>query len=90
MTGPVGGPTLSLLLDERTTRSLVSVLTDLTGFFDNASPAVADAINDHFGDLAAADWVPIVLAEHAQALIAALDTASGIDRPGQERPCRPR
>jgi hypothetical protein len=36
---------------------------------------VADAVNDHFDDSAAADWIPLVMADHTQILLAALDSS---------------
>ena len=53
---------------EQTVRPLTGVLTDLAGFCDNChGPAAdaADAVNDHFDDLAAAGWIPIVPTDHA-------------------------
>lgn len=71
-----------LPLDEPTVRSLVTVLTDLAGFFDNCHGPAADAVNDHFDDPAAADWIPILLDGHAQVLTAALRDASLADPNG--------
>lgn len=80
MTAPTTGRALRLLLDEQAARSLASVLTDLAGFFDNCHGPAADAVNDHFDDLAAADWIPIVLDEHARVLVTALEAAA--EQPG--------
>lgn len=62
-------------LDGQTVWALVSALTDLAAFFDDCHRPVADTVNDHFDDLAAADWVPIVPADYAQALTATLSAA---------------
>jgi hypothetical protein len=72
MTTPAGGRAPGPVLDEQAVQSLAGVLSDLAGFFDGCSGPVADAMNDHFNDLAAADWLPIVLDEHARVLKAAL------------------
>jgi hypothetical protein len=72
MSTPATTRTLRLLLDEQSTRSLISILADLAAFFDNCQGQTADDVSDHFDDLAAVDWIPIVLAEHAQLLTAAI------------------
>ncbi|MBW8804146.1 MAG: hypothetical protein JF587_09865 [Catenulisporales bacterium] len=81
MATPAGGQTPGLLLDEQARRSMINILTDLAGFFEDCP---ADAVNAHFDDLAAADWIPIVLNDHAQVLTTALDA------PPQQRQARQR
>lgn len=55
-------------LDPSIIRSLISVLEQLAEFFDDANAVVADAVSDHFDDLAAPDWIPLVLTGHARQL----------------------
>lgn len=79
MSAPATGRTLRLLLDERGVQSLISILTDLAAFFDNCHGQAADDVSDHFDDLAAPDWIPIALEDHAQALSGALTAADATD-----------
>ena len=60
---------------QRTVRSLISILTDLAEFIERCQDQTADDVGEHFDDLAAADWVPIMLEQHAQALTEALSSA---------------
>lgn len=55
-------------VDASAIRSLVHVLEQLAEFFDDADEAVGDAVSDHFDDLAAPDWIPLVLTDHANQL----------------------
>ena len=90
MSPPATDRTLRLLLDERSVQSLISILTELADFFDNCHGQTADDVGDHFDDLAAPDWIPIALEEHAQALSRALTAANATGEIPPSTPTTPR
>lgn len=89
MSPPAPDRTLRLLADERSIRSLISILTDLADFFEGCHGQTADDVGDHFDDLAAPDWIPIALEDHAQALAAALTDTNATDEIPPPTPTTP-